>query len=89
MTKQNELAANARGEGCLGRSEENEPVFILVGRDRLAAAVVRVWAGMFRAVRVALGSYDKRAQSKYLDAIALADDMDLWRATHDNGKIPD
>ena len=44
MTKRETLDAAARGEGCLGKSQDDEPVFVLVARDRYAASTVRKWA---------------------------------------------
>jgi len=34
----------ARGEGCLGKAADDEPVFILRGQDRLSGALVYLWA---------------------------------------------
>ena len=34
----------ARGEGCLGKAADEEPVFILRGQDRLSAPLVDMWA---------------------------------------------
>lgn len=34
----------ARGEGCLGKAADDEPVFILRGQDVLAADLVERWA---------------------------------------------
>ena len=43
MTKAEVLAAAARGEGPLGRSADEEPVFVLVARDVFAVAAVEDW----------------------------------------------
>lgn len=71
MTKTEELAALARGEGCLGRSQDDEPVFILCARDPVASIVIRTWATLsgWRGVR----------EAKREEALALADRMDAWR----------
>lgn len=89
MTKAEELKAVARGEGCLGRSQDDEPVFILVARDQLASDVVRWWAERFLALRMDFGDFDGRAKAKYDEAVALADRMDDWRDAHGGGKVPD
>lgn len=81
MIKVHELEANAKGEGCLGRSQDDEPVFILVARDRLAAGCVRYWAARAFAQGVNAAKVD--------EANALADQMDAWREAHGGGKIPD
>ena len=36
----------ARGEGCLGKAADDEPVFILRGQDMLAPDLVELWAEM-------------------------------------------
>ena len=33
----------ARGEGCLGKAADDEPVFILRAQDALAADLVELW----------------------------------------------
>ena len=80
MTKAEEVAAVARGEGCLGRSQDDEPVFVLVARDRYAAQAVRGWAALVHA---------HGASPKADDALALAARMDAWREAHGGGRIPD
>lgn len=80
MTKREVLEAAARGEGCLGRCRDDEPVFILVGRDLLAAATVRDW--VTRAT--AAGVNPDKLDDAILDALAI----ERWVAAH-GGKIPD
>lgn len=82
MTKQQELDAANRGEGCLGRSQSDEPVFVLVARDRFSSEVIRFWA---RLVQNELG----KETPKVLEAKEEAIQMDTWRVTHGGGKIPD
>jgi len=43
-TAKMERAAARRGEDCLGKSHDNEPVFILRAQDVLAADLVALWA---------------------------------------------
>lgn len=43
MIKSDAVKALAKGEGCLGRSQDDEPVFILVARDRTSSKTVRQW----------------------------------------------
>jgi hypothetical protein len=47
-----ELAALARGEGCLGKTADGEPLFVLRAHDPWAPSVVRVWCDL--AQRLAL-----------------------------------
>jgi hypothetical protein len=88
-TKREELAANARGEGCLGKSQDDEPVFVLVARDRIAADIVRDWAYKFLDLRTRTNSFDAEASAKYDDALRLAGAMEAWRDAHGGGKVPD
>lgn len=81
MTKDEELAAAARGDGCLGRSQPDEPVFILCARDCVAAETVRVWA--MKAERLGVNA------GKLAEARAHANRMDIWREVHGGGKVPD
>jgi hypothetical protein len=48
-TKKEELEKALRGEGCLGKSADDEPVFILCARDELAAGLILEWAILARA----------------------------------------
>ncbi len=43
MTKRETLEAAAKGEGCLGRAADDEPVFVLRAKDVLAAFAVNEW----------------------------------------------
>lgn len=70
-TKKEELEKAARGEGCLGKAADNEPVFILRAQDKLAPYVVRRWAGR---AEMELGV----DHPKVVEAYALADRMEKW-----------
>lgn len=80
-TSEEVLLAAARGDGCLGHCQSDEPVFVLCARDRLASSTVRMWLAFAREHNV---SADKIA-----DAQAICDAMDAWRMTHGGGKVPD
>lgn len=69
------------GRGCLGRSQPDEPVFVLCARDRAASMIVREWAQLV----------DKMggSEAKTFDARRIADDMERWRSAHGGGKLPD
>jgi hypothetical protein len=88
MTKQEELRACARGEGCLGKSQDDEPVFILVARDMFAADAVRAWADRVEHKAAVTGALTPERKLKIADARGLADRMDTWRHEH-TGKFPD
>ena len=42
MIKAKELEAASHGEGCLGKSQDDEPVFVLVARDLTAPRAVEL-----------------------------------------------
>lgn len=79
-TKAQCLEKAARGEGCLGRSQDDEPVFVLCARDVTAAKFVRLWAQD--------AAIAGRSKQKVSDAQRAADDMDTWRAVN-RKKVPD
>lgn len=81
MTKAKELEAAARGEGCLGRSQDDEPLFVLCARDRLAVDVVDYW--------IKLAEHAGVNDPKLNDARRLRSAMREWREAHDGGKVPD
>lgn len=82
MTKAEELRAAQEGGGCLGRSQDDEPIFILCARDRTASKTVRQWVQNAKDAGCA-------NQAKLDEALDLAMQMDRWRAAHDGGKVPD
>jgi len=66
--------------GCFSRVADDEPVFVLRGKDRLAPRVIRYWAD--RASNLGI---DGR---KIDEALKLAHDMEEWQEK--NGcKYPD
>lgn len=93
MIKADELAAMARGEGCLAKSADDEPIFILCARDVFAADTVRVWADSVEGVAAMRGLDDggltAERKAKIAEARALAIQMERWRQAHGGGKIPD
>jgi hypothetical protein len=79
-TKAIELERLANGQGCLGRADDDEPLFILRAQDRLAAPLVWLWAELAHRLGV----------PKALEATAIAEDMNRWGRTHpDRVKWPD
>lgn len=65
-----EIAKANRGEGCLGKSHPDEPVFILRAQDSLSADLVEKWAIHARS----LGC----GNDKVNEAFALAEEMRHW-----------
>lgn len=72
MTKEETVIGALKGEGYLGESRADEPVFVLCARDPLAAGVVRLWA--YRRSMTRLG-----VDEKCLDAIRVAEAMENWQ----------
>jgi hypothetical protein len=60
----------AKGEGCLGKAADNEPVFILRAQDALAAELVELWAIRARSLNCPV--------DKVREAFDLADEMLRW-----------
>lgn len=73
-TKKEELEKALRGEGCLGKSADDEPVFVLCARDLLAADLVLEWALRARARGV--------RSEKVSEAMRLASSMVDWGREH-------
>lgn len=82
MTKKEVLEAAARGEGCLGRSADDEPVFVICARDITSTEAVLGWMQL-------AGGLGAGAE-KLLDAARVAIAMTAWRNTRGRGgKVPD
>lgn len=75
------IKADVEGD-CLTNSQEDEPVFVLVARDRLAASIVREWARR-------ASSTKSVSMTKAVQALEVAKAMDDWREAHGGGKLPD
>jgi hypothetical protein len=73
-TKRETVEAAARGEGCLGKAADEEPVFVLRAHDRVAPAAVRDWAERARRLGV--------HHDKVSTAMDLALEMENWRREH-------
>lgn len=81
QTKKQVLEAAARGEGCLGRAADDEPVFIVRGQDVTMPNTLEDWAN--RVERLNNGNNEKTLQAR-------RDAMDVlrWQSTHPT-KVPD
>lgn len=60
----------ARGEGCLAKAKDDEPVFILRGQDCLASELVEIWAIRAQTLGV--------PWNKVREAKELAAEMERW-----------
>lgn len=61
---------------CYENAAPDEPMFILLGRDPLAAGLVREWADQREAVAVTARQFAKVAEARQC-----ADSMDRWFAS--------
>jgi hypothetical protein len=77
MIKLNEVSMPG---SAWNRTEDNEPVFILVARDKIAAATVEAWVAFARTHGV--------NQRKLSEALEVAGAMEAWQASH-GSKLPD
>ncbi len=64
----------------LERTGEDEPIFVLVARDKLAPMIVRGWVYRAREAGVPDG--------KIAEALELAHSMEAWQRDH-GSKVPD
>ena len=78
MLAKEEREAAARGEGCLGKAADDEPVFVLRAKDRLAPMIVEIWAEMAALLD----------SPKADDANRLAGMMRTWQVNN-GSKTPD
>jgi hypothetical protein len=69
MLKRDEIA---NPNSCLNKAADDEPVFVLRGRDALAPEIVRDWANRAEANGASADKVD--------EARALADKMHAWPA---------
>jgi hypothetical protein len=80
MTKREVLEAAARGEGCLGKCHDDEPVFVVCGRDKVGPTTVRIWEALAKL----LGTPTRKRSGAIADAVA----MEAWQKAH-GAKVPD
>ena len=67
---------------CYGAALPDEPLFVLLGRDKLAPGLVRVWADE-REDAVARGDAPEADREKIAEARACAVRMERWREQND------
>lgn len=84
-TKAEELAALADGRGCIGKSADDEPLFILCARDQFAADLVREWADRVEHHAYRTAELTGARKEKIAEARRLALRMDAWPTK----KLPD
>jgi len=60
---------------CLAKAEDDEPLFILLARDPIAPAMVRLWADA-----AAASAKTEKDSAKAENAALIADKMEVWAA---------
>lgn len=60
---------------CLNKSQPDEPIFVLCGRDRTASVAIRMWCEL----RI-LRNLNRVEDAQIVEAIHLARQMEIWRA---------
>ncbi len=65
MKKRDELE-----RGCLSRTADDEPIFVLRAQDRLAPVMLRLWSE--------LAALHGLPEEKVNDILELADEMECW-----------
>lgn len=77
-TKAMELKLAAEGRGCLGRSRDDEPIFVLCGRDPFAPIAIEAWCDAIEKV-TPRGMMSDAKTAKIKEARELAASMIAWR----------
>ncbi len=80
MNKKQTLEACEQGEGCLGESAMDEPIFVLCARDGAAPDTIRSWA--MQTVKDGSTNVDKVA-----NAFRLADEMETWKVQNEADQL--
>lgn len=74
------------GPSCLTNAKDDEPLFVLRANDELAPVLVRRWAAGYYASKMEVtGELTQKQKGKYAEAMALADQMERWRADQPAG----
>lgn len=76
FTKKEVLEAALRGEGCLGKAADDEPVFVLRAQDALAADLVDKWAIYTTVAMPSVGA--EASGHKVTEAKQIAEAMRSW-----------
>jgi hypothetical protein len=72
------LKATELSTGCFARAAEDEPMFVLLGRDALAPWLVLAWSWL-RRCQIWIGSKPASDFERCDEAVRLAKQMRAWR----------
>ena len=81
-TKKTTLEQAVKGEGCLGRCADDEPVFVLCARDPIALPLIKRW------VRRRAFHNNGESDQKIKDAEAVVREFRDWQKKHNVGQQP-
>lgn len=87
-TKKETLEAALRGEGCLGKAADDEPVFVLRAHDAFSADAIDYWAKLLKGQTTNWRTDVMHNPDKYNGAIEVISAIKRWQTS--NGlKVPD
>ena len=78
-----ETKNNPTPGSCLAKALPDEPMFILLARDRCAPDTIRFWADQRSQLGVEQG--ESQDAEQLLEALETAEEMGAWRARNDGG----
>lgn len=90
-TKREVLEAAARGEGCLGKAADDEPVFVFRAQDMFTARTIRYWASTVDAHAAVECTSERELRATQAKTSAAREDanvVEFWGRMHPT-KIPD
>lgn len=68
---------------CYANAEPDEPMFILLGRDRDASQAVKMWA-FSRMQQIDLGIRPESDRAQVSEAMKCATEMEIWHREREN-----
>lgn len=71
---------------CYKNAEPDEPLFVLLARDKYAPHLVRQWAHQ-RSMAIDLGEKPEADRAMVREALTCADAMERWRAENRGGML--
>lgn len=86
-TKREVLEGMMRGEGCLGKAADGEPIFVLRANDLTASITIHKWANYVEQAADNVSDPKKKAKmiAKAKQAHSIADQFAEWSTK----KLPD
>lgn len=66
-----------RQSAYLAKAEPDEPVFVLLGRDRASAVSIKLWSHLWLA-EIGMGLRPESDRAQVSEALKLATEMEIW-----------